>query len=301
MDRLQAMKLFTRVAETGSFSRAADSLGMPRASATIVIQQLEAHLKIKLLHRTTRRLSLTEDGDAYYQRVARILTDIEETESGFATNHQAPRGRLRIDMPVALGRSMIMPALYDFHALYPDIDLMVGMSDRQVDLLHDSVDCVIRIGDLSDSTLVARRIGYHRQITVASPAYLAQHGTPQTIEDLERHATVHYFWARNGRPMDITFVVEGKTVSAKMRARFAVNDVETFVESALRGLSIVQAPDFLARPHLESGALVEVLAQWQPTPMPISVVYPHSRHLSPAVRVFVDWVAELFENSPLMR
>jgi LysR family transcriptional regulator for bpeEF and oprC len=300
MDRLQAMKVFTRVAETGSFSRAADSLAMPRASATIIIQQLEAYLKVRLLHRTTRRLSLTPDGAAYYDRCARILAEIEEAESAFVVGNQGPRGRLRIDMPLALGRGVVMPALYDFHAQYPDIDLMVGMGDRPVDLIQDSVDVVIRIGALADSTLVARRLGEHHTATVASPDYLARYGTPRTLEDLDQHLTIHYFW-RTGRPMDYTFVVDGQTVPLKMRGRFAVNDVETFVDGALRGLGIVQAPLFLARPHLASGALVEVLPQWRPAVSPISVLYPPNRHLSPAVRTFVDWVAVLFETSALMR
>jgi LysR family transcriptional regulator for bpeEF and oprC len=300
MDRLQAMKVFTRVAETGSFSRAADSLALPRASATIIIQQLEAHLKVRLLHRTTRRLSLTPDGAAYYERCARILADIDEAENAFVIGTQGPRGRLRIDMPSSLGRNVVMPSLYAFHARYPDIELMVGFGDKPVDLIQEGVDCVIRIGELQDSTLVARRLGDYQAVTVASREYLERMGTPQTIEDLEQHVAVHYFWGRTGRLMDATFVVDGRTVAVKMRGNFAVNDTDSYTAAAIEGLGIAQAPYFLCCPHLRSGALVEVLAQWKPATMPISAVYPHNRHLSPAVRVFVDWVAALFDGSELM-
>lgn len=300
MDRLQAMKVFTRVAETGSFSRAADSLALPRASATIIIQQLEAHLKVRLLHRTTRRLSLTPDGAAYYERCARILADIDEAENAFIVGSQGPRGRLRVDMPASLGRHVVMPSLYEFHTRYPDIDLMVGFNDKPIDLIQESVDCVIRIGELQDSTLVARRLGDYRMVTVASPDYLERYGTPQTLEDLDQHAAVHYFWGRNGRLMDSTFVVDGRTIAVKMRGKIAVNDTEAYVASCVKGFGIVQAPFHLACAHLRAGELVEVLAQWKPAPMPISAVYPHNRHLSPAVRAFVDWVAALFDGSELM-
>jgi LysR family transcriptional regulator for bpeEF and oprC len=300
MDRLQAMKVFTRVAETGSFSRAADSMALPRASATIIIQQLEAHLKVRLLHRTTRRLSLTPDGAAYYERCARILADIDEAESAFVIGTQGPRGKLRIDMPSSLGRSVVMPSLYEFHTRYPDIDLMLGFNDKPIDLIQESVDCVIRIGELQDSTMVARRLGDYRMVTVASPEYLERYGTPLTIDDLDQHAAVHYFWGRNGRLMDSTFVVDGRTVAVKMRGKIAVNDTEAYVASSVKGFGIVQAPYHLACAHLRAGELVEVLAQWKPPPMPISAVYPHNRHLSPAVRVFVDWVAALFDGSELM-
>jgi len=212
MDRLQAMKVFTRVVETNSFSRAADTLDLPRASVTTIIQNLEAHLKVRLLQRTTRRLSLTPDGAAYYERCVRILADIEETESSLSHAQRAPRGRLRVDMPSALGKLVVMPKIDEFYERYPDIELMVGFGDKPVDLIQEGVDCVIRIGTLQDSSLVARRIGVFQRVTVASPLYLEQHGTPETIEDLQDHVAVNYFLGRTGRVVDLTFGVDDQTV-----------------------------------------------------------------------------------------
>src|SRR5476651_933562 len=194
MDRLQAMQVFTRVVDTNSFSRAADTMDMPRASVTTIIQNLEAFLNVRLLQRTTRRLNLTPDGAAYYERCVRILADIEETESSFANTGKGPRGKLRIDMPGSIGRMIVMPQLCEFHTRYPDIELMVGFGDKPVDLIQDGVDCVIRIGFLQDSGLVARRVGMRQSVTVASPHYLQRYGVPNTIEDLERHIAVNYFW-----------------------------------------------------------------------------------------------------------
>jgi LysR family transcriptional regulator for bpeEF and oprC len=294
MDRLHAMKVFTRVVDTNSFSRAADTLDIPRASATTIVQSLEAHLKVRLLHRTTRRLSLTPDGAAYYERCVRILADIEETEASLSHGRRAPSGKLRVDVPTAIGKLIVMPRLDEFHERYPDIELMVGFSDKPVDLIQESVDCVIRIGTLQDSTLVARRIGIFERLTVASPLYLERHGTPKTLEDLQDHLAVNYFLGRTSRNMDLTFIVEGETVEVKMPGKIAVNDVDAYVAGGLKGVGLIQAPRLMALPYLQSGELVEVLSQWKPMPLPISAVYPHNRHLSPTVRVFVDWVAELF-------
>src|ERR1700730_7830464 len=300
MDRLQAMQVFTRVVEADSFSRGADTFDLPRASVTTIIQNLEAFLNVRLLQRTTRRLNLTPDGAAYYERCVRILADIEETESSFANTGKGPRGKLRIDMPGSIGRMIVMPQLCEFHSRYPDIELMLGFGDKPVDLIQDGVDCVIRVGTLQDSSLVARRIGVYQGVTVATPDYLERHGTPKTIEDLEQHVAVNYFRSSTGRLMDMTFVVDGEPVEVKMRGSIAVNDAEAYVATGLKGVGLIQAPRFMALPYLQSGELVEVLSQWKPLPLPISAVYPHSRHLSPAVRAFVDWVAELFERCPLL-
>ena len=300
MDRLQAMQVFTRVVDTNSFSRAADTMDMPRASVTTIIQNLEAFLNVRLLQRTTRRLNLTPDGAAYYERCVRILADVEETESSFANTGKGPRGKLRIDMPGSIGRMIVMPQLCEFHTRYPEIELMIGFGDKPVDLIQEGVDCVIRVGTLQDSSLVARRIGVFQGLTAASPDYLELHGVPHTIEDLQQHTAVNYFSSRTGRVMDMDFVVDGKSVDVKMRGKIAVNDAEAYIACGVKGVGIVQIPRFMALPHLRSGELIEVLPQWKPLPMPISVVYPHNRHLSPKVRVFVDWAAELFERCPLL-
>lgn len=298
MDRLQAMQVFTRVVDTSSFTKAAETLSLPRASVTTIIQNLEAFLGVRLMHRTTRRLSLTPDGAAYYERCVRILADVEETEASFQANNRKPHGKLRIDMPGSIGRLLVIPSLCEFHTRYPDIDLQLGLSDRPVDLLQEGVDCVIRVGALQDSSLVARRVGLFECVTVASPDYLERHGEPQTIDDLNQHKAVNYFSSRTGRTIDWTFLIDGKEVEMKMEGIVSVNDADAYVTCGIEGFGLIQPPLFMVLPHLREGRLKEVLPGVKPLPMPISVVYPHSRHLSPKVRVFVDWVAEVFDRCP---
>ncbi|MES2353429.1 MAG: LysR family transcriptional regulator [Pseudomonadota bacterium] len=300
MDRFQAMQVFVRVVDANSFTRAAESLGLPRTTITTTIQNLEAFLQVRLLNRTTRSLSLTPDGAAYYERCARILSDVEETESAFRDVARRPQGRLRIDVPAPIGRLILIPRLCDFHTRYPDIEIAIGMGDRPVDLVQEGVDCVIRVGELIDSTLVARRIGLFKSVTCASPDYLTHYGEPKTIEDLQAHRAVHYFSSRTGRTIDWDFVIDGVTTEVKMNGVVSVNDADAYLACGLQGFGLIQAPRFMALPHLEAGTLREVLPQWSPTPMPISVLYLHNRHLSPKVRAFVDWAAELFGRCPLL-
>ncbi|MFL9960124.1 LysR family transcriptional regulator [Paraburkholderia sediminicola] len=300
MDRLQAMQVFTRVVDTNSFTRAAETLDLPRASVTTIIQNLESFLGTRLMHRTTRRLSLTPDGAAYYERCVRILADVEETEASFQSGNKKPHGKLRIDMPGSIGRLLVIPSLCEFHTRYPDIDLQLGLSDRPVDLLQEGVDCVVRVGALQDSSLVARRIGLFEGVTCAAPDYIERAGMPASLEDLDNHKAVNYFSSRTGRTLDWAFLVEGKEVEVKMKSIVSVNDSDAYVTCGLEGFGLIQPALFMVLPHLRSGQLVEVLPQLKPLPMPISAVYPHSRHLSPKVRVFVDWIAELFDRCPLL-
>ncbi|WNC93757.1 LysR family transcriptional regulator [Paraburkholderia sp. FT54] len=300
MDRLQAMQVFTRVVDTNSFTRAAETLDLPRASVTTIIQNLEAFLGTRLMHRTTRRLSLTPDGAAYYERCVRILADVEETEASFQSGNKKPHGKLRIDMPGSIGRLLVIPSLCEFHTRYPDIDLQLGLTDRPVDLLQEGVDCVVRVGALQDSSLVARRIGLFEGVTCAAPDYIERAGMPTSLEDLENHKAVNYFSSRTGRTLDWAFMVDGKEVEVKMKGIVSVNDADAYVTCGLEGFGLIQPALFMVLPHLRSGQLVEVLPELKPLPMPISAVYPHSRHLSPKVRVFVDWIAELFDRCPLL-
>ncbi|BEV13487.1 LysR family transcriptional regulator [Herbaspirillum sp. DW155] len=299
MDRFQAMQVFTAVVDANSFTRAADNLNLPRTTVTTLIQGLESLLQVRLLNRTTRRISLTPDGAAYYERCVRILADIDETEQSFRNVTRGPQGRLRIDVPGSIGRLMLLPNLCDFYSKYPDIELVMGMGDRPVDLVQEAVDCVIRVGTLQDSSMVARRIGTFQTVTCAAPSYLERYGVPHTLEDLQQHQAVHYFSSRTGRVIDSDFVVDGVTREVKMNGRLSVNDGDAYVECALQGFGIVQAPLYMVTRHIEEGRLVELLSQWKPAPLPISVVYLHNRHLSPKVRAFVDWVAELFATCPL--
>ncbi|WP_281378881.1 LysR substrate-binding domain-containing protein [Azospirillum oleiclasticum] len=301
MDKLHAMRVFVRVVEVNSFSKAAETLGLPRASVTTTIQNLEASLGVQLLQRTTRRLNLTLDGAAYLEGATRILAEVDEIEAGFTSARRTPRGRLRVDMPGSIGRLVIIPSIHEFHHQYPDIELMIGMGDRPVDLVQEGVDCVIRVGELADSTLIARRIGAMQPVTCASPAYLAAHGEPASPDELDRHAAVQYFGGRSGRPLSLTFERDGVTREVPMGGTVAVNDADAYVTCGLEGLGILQPGRFMVLPHLRSGALREILRDWRPRRMPISAVYPHNRQLSPKVRVFVDWVAELFERCPLLQ
>jgi LysR family transcriptional regulator for bpeEF and oprC len=300
MDRFQAMQVFTRVVDANSFTRAADSLGLPRATVTTAVQNLESLLQVRLLNRTTRRISLTPDGAAYYERCVRILADVEETEASFREVSRGPQGRLRIDVPAPVGRLFLIPHLCEFHARYPDIDLVIGMGDRPVDLVRESVDCVIRVGELQDSTLIARRIGIMESVTCAAPGYLERYGEPRSLDDLQDHRAVHYFSSRTGRVIELDFVVGDQVVEVKVPGKVSVNDADAYVACGLQGFGIIQPPRFMVHAYLQSAALREVLPQWQPSPMPISVVYLQNRHLSPKVRAFVDWVAELFSHCPIL-
>jgi len=221
MDKLQAMQVFTRVVDCNSFSGAADALHMTRSSVTTIIQNLEAYLKVRLLNRTTRRISLTPDGAAYYERCARILAAVEDSETSLSTA-ALPRGKLKVDMPGSISRLIVVPSLDDFHARYPDIDLMLGVSDKPVDLVQEGVDCAIRMGNLPDSTLVARRIGTSEFVTVASPDYLSRFGEPKSLPQLDAHVAVNYFSRRNGRIMEMNFIVDGEPIEVRMRSKLAL-------------------------------------------------------------------------------
>lgn len=300
MDRFQAMRVFVGVVDANSFSRAADNLGLPRATVTTIIQSLEARLQVRLLNRTTRRISLTPDGAVYYEHCIRILGEVEETEAAFRDVTHGPRGRLRVDMPAPIGRLIVIPGLRKFQERYPGIEIIIGMSDRQVDLIREAVDCVIRIGKLQDSALVARRIGSFKLVTCAAPGYLEHHGTPRNIDDLQRHVAVNYFSNQTGRTIDSEFVVDGVSRSVTMQSNVSVNDIESYVVCGQQGFGLIQPARFMVQADLESGKLVEVLPEIESVSFPIYVAYMQNRHLSPKVRVFVDWVTELFSASPLL-
>jgi LysR family transcriptional regulator for bpeEF and oprC len=294
------MRVFTRVVDTNSFTRAAESLGMPRASVSTTIQQLEALVGVQLLARTTRRLNLTVDGAAYYERCAQILADIDELESGFRGVDARLSGRLRVEMPDTVATSIVVPALPDFHARYPNIDLSIGISNRTVDLVGEGVDCSVRLGELPDSGLIARRLGIFEHVTCASPAYLERHGSPATLDDLAGHVAVNCVSDRTGRPVDFDFVVDARAVSVKMQGFVQVSDEHAYLACGLEGLGLIQPPRIAALPYLRSGQLREVLPECKPVPMNVSVAFLKNRQATPRVSVFVAWLAELFERSQQM-
>lgn len=302
MDKFVAMQAFVRVVEAGSFTKAADSLQMPKPTVTRLIQTLEGHLQTKLLNRTTRRVTVTPDGAAYYERALRLLGDVQELESSMSHAKASPRGRLRVDISSSLGRLVLIPALPDFHARYPDIQIDLGVTDRTVDLIGENVDCVLRGGALTDQSLVARRLAQFYFMAAASPDYLRRHGVPRHPRDLEDgHRVVGYFSARSGRMMCMDFNKDGERIEIEGRHIVAVNDSNAYVAAALAGLGVLQAPRFVLQTHIERGELEPVLADWCSDPMPLHVVYPPNRHLSTKLRVFVDWVADLFAHSDLMQ
>jgi len=301
MDPIQAMRVFVRVVEAGNFTRAADSLALPKGTVTKQIQSLEQRVRSKLLNRTTRRVTVTPDGAAYYERAARLLNDFDEMEASMLDAQASPKGRLRVDVGTATAQLAIIPALHTFCEQYPDIQVDLGVSDRPVDLIGDNVDCVIRAGDLSDQSLVARRIATLPFMTVASPAYLARYGTPTHPSELEkRHLVVSYFMG-NGRRAGHEFHKDGERVEPQTQYRVAVNDSNAHVNAVLAGLGISQCPRIQAEPHVASGELVEILPEWEREPLPIYVVYPPNRHLSPKVRAFVEWAADLFGKHPALQ
>jgi LysR family transcriptional regulator for bpeEF and oprC len=291
------MQVFTKVVDMNSFSRAAEALDLPKATVSTAIQALESHLKARLLNRTTRRISLTPDGAAYYEHCMRILADVEDAEHSLSAIGKSPKGKLRVDMSGSLGRLIVVPALPDFQARYPGIDLMLGLGDKDVDLIRDGIDCVVRIGKLPDSSMVARRLASLEMVTVASPDYLLEHGTPSSIGDLENHMAVNYLSSRTRNFIDMHFVVDDKHSEVRMQSTLATNDADAYVACAAMGLGIIQVPLFVAHARLARGELVEILPDFRPAPLPVSAVYPHHRHLSPQVRTFVEWIAEHFEHS----
>lgn len=295
MDRLKAMETFVRVVETGSLSRAAKALGLPRSSVTMTMQRLEHHLGVRLLHRSTRRLSLTEEGGRYVERCRAILLDVRGAEDSLRPDGRVS-GRLRVDMPPAIGRSIILPALGSFRERYPDVDMSIGMSDRLIDLVQEGVDCVIRTGTLPDSSLMTRRVGSYRWVVCASPDYLARYGEPRAVAALAGHVLLGYSSAHNGRP-DKWVMNEGDVSHAiEPRGSLVVDETFALLDLAVGGFGLARLSDFIVADGMASGGLREVLGHCRSDHVPISVLYPPSRQASPPVRAFIDWVMALFAS-----
>lgn len=301
MNKLQAMEVFVQVVDAGGFSRAADLMQLPKATVSTLIQQLETSLSVKLLHRTTRQVSVTADGAAYYERCLRILSDVKDAEESLSRTRLSPSGRLRVESPTGLASEILVPALPGFFERYPDIQLELGSSDRPVDLIEEGVDCAVRGGELGDSTLIARRIGIIHFVTCAAPSYLDRYGAPQHPRDLERHRCVNYFSAKTGKIYDWDFTRDGERIQVPMPGMIALNDSNAYVQAGLAGLGVIQMTDYLLLQHVREGRMVQLLPDWITDPLPVHIVYPQNRHLSAKVRVFVEWVAELFANHPGMR
>lgn len=302
MDRFDAMQAFARVVETGSFTKAAGTLHMSKTSVTQLVQQLEARLRVKLLNRTTRKVNVTADGAAYYERVIQLLADMDDAETSLSSAAALPRGRLRVDVPSPFASLLLMPALPAFHARYPDIQIDLGASDRVVDLVRENVDCVLRGGEITDQSLIARRVGDLRLGIYATPGYLQRMGTPNHPKDLENshHRIVGYLWARTGKALPYAMHRGEESVHVNGRYVLAVDDGNAYLAAGLAGMGVIWLPDYMVRPHLGSGDLVPLFEDWRMDSMPMYVAFPPNRHVSAKVRAFIDWVAELMaEHAPV--
>ena len=301
MDRIVQMRAFARVVETGSFTKAADSMDLPKASLTRLVQALEARLRVQLLTRTTRKVSVTQDGAAYYERTMALLSELEAIDQGMLHDQSKPRGRLRVDVTTLTGSRVLIPALADFHDRYPDIQIALGVSDRAIDLLVDNVDFVLRVGAVQDAGLVARRVGQIQFCTCAAPAYLQKHGTPQAPQDLDRepHQAVGYFSSRTGRVFPFVFHRDDERVEIEGRRRLDVNDSNAYVAAGLAGLGVVQLARYAVQDQLDSGELVPLFPEWHHNAVPVYLVYSPNRYVSARMRVFIEWVAETLAKKGL--
>jgi DNA-binding transcriptional LysR family regulator len=292
MDKLDSMQLFTRVVELRSFTQAAQALNLKRSTVTDAIKQLETRLNIRLLQRTTRHVSPTLDGEAYYQRCLRILADVEDAEMAFAGAQ--PKGLLRVDVHGSMARHFLLPGLPDFLAQYPDIEFYMSEGDRLVDLVREGIDCVIRAGELKDSDMVARALGTLPEITCASPDYLQRFGTPKTPDDLSGHRMIGFRSSATGGLLPLVFQTQGKMREILLPTSLSVNGAESMKEAARRGMGIIQVPHYGLLEDLAQGSLMQILADYPAGSLPVSLLYPRNRQLSPRVRVFIDWMVKEF-------
>ena len=301
MNKLQAMEVFIQVVDCGSFTKAAEMLNLPKATVSTLVQTLESTLSVKLLHRTTRQVMITSDGAAYYERCIQILSDVRDAEESLSRHRLSPSGRLRVDSPTGLSSEILIPALPGFFERYPDITMELGSTDRVIDLVEEGVDCAVRGGELLDPNLIARRIGVINFVTCASPAYIERFGLPQNPRDLERHRCVNYFSAKTGKIANWDFTRDGERIEVALPGAIALNDSNAYVQAGLAGLGVIMMTDYLLIQHIEAGRMVQVLPEWSSDPLPVHIVYPQNRHLSAKVRVFVEWVSELFAGHPNLR
>lgn len=299
MDHLQAIRIFARVVETGGFSRAAQSLQMPNATVSKWVKSLEDHLGVKLLERSTRSVNVTTDGAAYYERTRHLLSELDDIEATLGRDRANPRGTLRVDSGGSTASGILIPALPGFCERYPDIQVQLSVKDRTADLIAENIDCAIR-STSDDPALVTQPIGTLRWTTCASPAYLAAHGTPvhprQIVDD--GHQVAGYFSASSGLVQPLNFEKDGEEIvlSTAVRHAVLVSESNAHLATALAGLGIVHTLDFMVRPALARGELTAILTDWRPKPLTVYIAYPPSRRFSTKVRVFVDWVKQVYGN-----
>jgi DNA-binding transcriptional LysR family regulator len=296
LDQILAIRTLVRVAEAGSFAKAADSMNLPRSTVSKLIQDLESHLGTKLVERTTRSVTMTNEGAAYHERALRLLADLDDMDGTVAGSRSSPRGRLRVDIGSVLANQILIPALSDFERQYPDIELLLGVSDRSADLVGEGIDCVVRGGMLTDSNLKARKLCELDYVLCAAPGYLDGKQLPTHPEDIERHRVVSYFSASSGKRFPLRFERDGERLEHVASNGVAVNESTAHLNALLAGLGIGQSFGFLVSPRIADGTLVELLSDWKPENHSLHLVYPSDRFPNPRLRAFADWVVRLFEN-----
>lgn len=289
---IEYLNIFIQVVEQGSFSKAADVLQIHRPTVSKAIQQIEHDLGVKLIHRTTRKLNITAEGDEFYHHARHVLAEVNDMMASFSPT-LPPRGRLRLDVPLALAHAILIPNLKHFQSLYPDIDVVLVSSDKKTDLIAEGVDCLVRLGELQNSSFISRRLGVIRMVTCAAPSYLQQHGRPKTLTDLGQHRAINFFSEHSRDVMEWKFIKDGNVVSLRPAGNMLVDNSDILLSCGLAGLGIIQATFDALAPHIASGALEEVLPQYPSVSKPVSVMYPDRRYLSPKVRVFIDWFSEV--------
>jgi DNA-binding transcriptional LysR family regulator len=301
MDRIAAMNAFVRVVEAGTFTKAADTLDLPNATVTRLIQGLEQELKVRLLHRTTRSVTVTPEGATYYERVVRLLADLSDIESSTRLSQGKPSGRVRVETAAAIGAKVIVPALAEFYRDFPDVDVDLGVGNRRSDLVAEGIDCAIRAGEISEQMIVARRIGAFQFTTCATPGFLQAHGVPGTLNELQQRPTIGMTSARTSRALPFRFL-DGTTESeVALSHKLVVNDTNAYLAAGLAGLGIIQAPSYVVHDHVKAGRLTAVLEDWRTPSVPVHVLYAPNRYLSAKVRVFIDWTVALFERHDCLR
>ena len=298
MDRFDAMRAFARVVEAGSFTKAAQTLHMSKTTVTQLIQQLESRLRVRLLHRTTRKLGVTPDGAVYYERVIRLLADMEDAENSLSSAAMTPRGGLRVDVPSPLARLILVPALPAFHARYPDIQIDMGVSDRVVDLIGDNVDCVLRGGQITDQSLIARHVGDLQIGVYVAPSYVERLGAPAHPRELQNtdHCIVGFLSSRTSKIDPLVLCSENERIEITGNYVLAVDDGNAYLEAGLVGLGVIALPNYMAAAHQAVGALIPLFTQWGISPMPLYLAFPPNRHVNAKLRVFIDWIVELMEQ-----
>jgi DNA-binding transcriptional LysR family regulator len=305
MDRFDALQAFLRVVEAGSFTKAALTLHMSKTTVTQLVQQLEARLRVKLLHRTTRQVTVTTEGAAYYKRIVQVLSDLEEADLGLSGDSSAPSGRLRVDVPSPFARLILMPALPDFHGRYPDIQLDMGVSDRVVDVIGDNVDCVLRGGEVTVPSLIARRVGELQMGVYAAPDYLRRAGTLVHPYELEapQHCIVGFLRSGTGTVSSMTMRrskgTAEETIEVRSRYIVSADDGNAYLAAGLAGMGVLWLPRYMAAPYAARGELLELFDDWQIEPMPMYLAYPPTRHVSPKLRAFMGWIDELMATLPM--